>query len=76
MTRLRLSEDSSDPQIKIPNGISDNSELQAILTETVDQEVCLLRDSPFRILRVSFFFYYHRIYYANVPVTTTVQKFV
>lgn len=55
MARLRLSEDSTNPQTvisDIPN--TDNSELQAILTQTIDQEVCLLRDSPFRILRVSF----------------------
>lgn len=31
----------------------DSSELQAILTQQSDQGICFLRDSPFRILRVS-----------------------
>lgn len=31
----------------------ESSELQAILNQQVDAEICLLRDSPFRILRVS-----------------------
>lgn len=53
MARLRLSEDSTNTQTVISDIPNDNSELQAILTQTVDQEVCLLRDSPFRILRVS-----------------------
>lgn len=31
-----------------------SSELQAILTQQTDTGVCFLRDSPFRILRVSY----------------------
>lgn len=32
---------------------NETSELQAILTQQADTGICLLRDSPFRILRVS-----------------------
>lgn len=32
---------------------NENSELQAILSQQADAGLCLLRDSPYRILRVS-----------------------
>lgn len=54
VTPEKIVRDTEKHIIQVPE---QNSELQAILSQTtqpvVDTNVCLLRDSPFRILRVS-----------------------
>lgn len=55
LTRFRIGGGNAVGGDQIENGQTgnDGSELQAILTAQADLGVCLLRDSPFRILRVS-----------------------
>lgn len=43
---------SADSKL-MSNKPNENSELQAILSQQADAGLCLLRDSPYRILRVS-----------------------
>lgn len=40
------------PMTDAKSKTENNDELQAILTQQADSGICLLRDSPFRILRV------------------------
>lgn len=54
LNKIRFGDGQSQDN-QIENGVNgnDNSELHAILTPA-DLGVCLLRDSPYRILRVCF----------------------
>lgn len=57
LNKIRYGDGSLAQDIQLESGMNgnENSELQAILTPS-DLGVCLLRDSPYRILRVSCFF--------------------
>ncbi|XP_050093578.1 transient receptor potential cation channel subfamily A member 1 isoform X1 [Anopheles aquasalis] len=54
LARLRLPSAHLMPNSKVHQiGGHDNNELQAILTQPAEAEVCLLSDSPYRILRAA-----------------------